>query len=146
MIRPAPGLPIEQQPEAWVECACVWAEARGEPTKGKLAVRCVIHTRAMTAGTSDKEQVLKPRQFSSFNADDPNRVKLLGAHLADPDGWAACEAVCDLFEAGLTLDPTMGATHYLNRDALLHQPSWSLAENGWEPHVIIGHHEFGRAA
>ena len=144
MIRPVPGLMIEEQPEPWVVRACLWAEARGEPAIGKLGVLWVLHHRAIKRDTSLKAEVLRPRQFSSFNADDPNRAKLLTAYLNDVSMWAACDAVAELFESKATVDPTLGATHYYAHDVVT--PAWGPGHPQWEHCIVLGRHTFGRAA
>lgn len=144
MIRPVPGLQIEDQPDKVVGCMCVWAEARGQSAKGRLAVRWVITTRAHLQKTSVRQIVLAKRQFSSFNADDPNRAKLLTAWLNDSTSWAQASETCELFEAMCTIDPTNGATHYYNPKVA--QPAWGRGHKDWEEHVVIEAHVFGRAA
>lgn len=143
MIRPAPGLKIEQQPEAWVIRACVWAEARGEPALGKLAVLWVIHNRAVKRDTSLKAEVLRPWQFSSFNENDPNREKLLTAHSEYLATWVVCDQICELFENKATIDPTGGATHYFAHNTV--KPAWGPPHPEWEEHIVIGAHTFGKA-
>ena len=145
-MKPVPGIEIEQQPEPIVLRMCLWAEARGEIALGKLAIAWVIHNRADKADSSLKAQILKPWQFSSFNANDPNRAKMLEAWAKDATAWGACDAIAELFEQKATIDPTLGSTHYLNRAVLEKQPDWSLEEHGWEKQVTIGSHEFGNAA
>ena len=57
--------------------ATIWQEARGEPYEGKLAVAEVIRNRMRARYASDGTvvgTVLRPRQFSGWNADDPNRI------------------------------------------------------------------------
>lgn len=144
MSRPLPGIPIEEQPGPIVLRLCLWAEARGESAKGKLAVAWVIKNRAEKSGKSIKEIVLAPLQFSSFNHDDPNRGKMLSAHMDDATGWARCDTVADLIEDGCTLDLTRGATHYFAHDVV--HPAWGPPHPGWEGTAVIGGHTFGRAA
>lgn len=145
MIKPVPGLPIEGQPESWVLRAVVWAEARGESSVGKLAVAWVIGNRAKNRGSTIKAEVLRPWQFSSFNHSDPNRSKLQTAHETDPDGWAACDAVCELFEKNSTLDPTLGASHYYVL-TMPHPPVWGRGHKDWQETVVLGAHVFGKTA
>lgn len=144
-MKPLPGIPIEGQPNSVMLRLCVWAEARGEPTRGKLAVACVIQNRAEKKGKGIKEIVLAPWQFSSFNHDDPNRGKLLMAFETDPRGWSACDAVCDLLEADLVIDPTNGANHYYVV-AMADPPEWGRGHPDWEEKAVIGRHVFGNAA
>jgi len=145
VVRPAPGLTIEQQLEEVVIRLLVWGEARGESAVGKLAVLWVVHNRALLRDTSLKTEALRDRQFSCFNADDPNREKLLKAHELDPAGWKACDAICELYAAHLTTDPTKGATHYYVA-AMKNPPTWGRGHHGWVETFEEGHHVFGRAA
>lgn len=144
-VKPTPGLAIEQQPASWMHRACVWAEARGESPAGKLAVAWVIRNRAAKAGILDlREVVLAKLQFSSFNAADPNHGKLLRAHELDPRSWAVCDAIVELMEEGLTVDPTKGSTHYYA--FALVDPPWGRRHPAWQELATIGAHVFGRTA
>ncbi len=145
MIRPAPGLTIEQQSEEVLLRACLWAEARGEPAVGRLAIAWVIKNRALHADSTMKAQILKPWQFSSFNQNDPNRELLLVAHKQDPGGWAAVDAICELFENRVTEDPTSGALNYYV-EKMDKPPAWGRGYAGWMEHGVIGRHVFGIAS
>lgn len=142
MAHPIPGLQLEDQPEGFLMPAVLWGEARGEPALGKLAVLWVIKNRAARRSTSMKEEILRPLQFSSFNPGDPNRPRLLAAPGLDPRGWAACEAVAELFP--YTNDPTNGADHYYNPSVA--SPKWGRGSAGWHETATIGAHVFGTAA
>lgn len=64
-----------------------WGEARGGGTDGLQSVMNAILNRAAHPcwwGTGIISVCLKPRQFSSWNEDDPNRAKLLAVTIADP--------------------------------------------------------------
>lgn len=143
MVTPTPGLPIEQQPEPVILRMCLWAEARGEPHIGKLAILYVLENRAVKRDTTMKAEVLRPKQFSSFNDDDPNRPLLLDAFHHDPSGWAACDAVCGLYECKGTLNPIGPATHYYNPSVV--QPAWGRGSPSWFETGSEGHHVFGIA-
>jgi len=57
----------------------IYAEARGEPRKGRIAVGTVILNRAEKRdwdGKTIMEVCLWPYQFSCYNLDDPNRPML----------------------------------------------------------------------
>jgi len=121
---------------------CLWGEARGEPAIGKLAVAHVVLNRAAAPcwwGKTIKEVILKPKQFSCFNANDLNRHRLehqVNSGYYDP----ACLAVAQLALSGKTEDPTGGgATHYCTVDC---RPSW---ESEMEFLVRINRHRFFRA-
>ena len=142
-LRPAPGVPIEEQPEAVVLRMLLWGEARGEGPFGMLAVLWVVSNRAVKADTTLKAQALKHRQFSCFNDDDPNRGKMLTAWRDDGSAWAASDAVCTLYERSATKDPTGGATHYYVLGQVA--PAWGRGNANWNEKGIIGHHVFGIA-
>ena len=144
MKRPVPGIQIESQPDEVIQRMGVYGEARGESAVGKLAVLAVAATRAEKHGTSIGAQFLAPDQFSCFRHDDPNRGKLLGAWKDDEAAWAACDAVCELHAAGLTGDPTHGATHYYVAN-MPSPPHWGRGNPKWEELAVIGRHVFGVA-
>lgn len=144
-LRPAPGLPIEQQSEAIVARMLAYGEARGEGGIGMLAVLHVVHNRALHADTSFKYEALKKWQFSTFNDNDPNRDKLLTAYATEPASWAVVDAICAVFEAGYTTDPTKGARHYFVEN-MPNPPKWGPGHPDWIDTVILGRHRFGIAA
>lgn len=141
MIRPAPGLPIEQQPLPVLRRMLLWGEARGESAAGKLAILCVVNNR-VTGGSTWKSVILAPKQFSSFNPTDPNRDKLLHAHEIEPNSWAAIDAICELWESGATIDITEGADHYYAYKVVT--PAWGRGSPQWQETVTIGNHCFGK--
>lgn len=115
----------------------MWAEARGEPDEGLSAVAHVILNRAKDGrwGSNVATVCLWPMQFSSWNASDPNRMKILTL-LDDSPDLARCQA---LYEAARGQpDPTDGACFYY-ADSLLRPPSWASAMNET---ARIGHHHF----
>ena len=139
-----PGLSIELQPEPVILRLCLWAEARGEPVIGRLAILYVLENRAIHRGSTLKTEVLRPRQFSSFNDDDPNRPLLLDAHTSDRAGWAAVDAICSLYESHATNNPVADSTHYYRFD-MEHPPTWGRGNTGWKERMVLGHHVFGIA-
>lgn len=144
---PMAGKDLEDQPDALLFRICLWAEARGEGAIGILAVAHVILNRMKLHGLPARDVILKPSQFSSFNANDPNRAKLLTAHEREPVAWGQCDAIARLALLDLTEDPTTGATHYLTR-ALYKSapPSWAKPDHGWKELTTIGSHVFGVSA
>lgn len=116
----------------------LWGEARGEGQIGMEAVACVILNRAAKPGwwgRSVAEVCLKPWQFSCWNADDPNRAKLLTVDASDPAFRLALE-VAGRALAGSLADCTAQATHYHARHVL---PGWA---KGRAPSAMIGRHAF----
>ena len=102
---------------------CVWREARGEGILGKRGVAHVIQNRADDPswwGHDVRSVILKPWQFSSFNAADPNSNKW-PAH-GDPS-FRDCENVCEAVAGGSDEDITSGATSYY--DISIPRPRWA---------------------
>ena len=119
----------------------LWGEARGEPSLGKLAIAWVIKNRALKNGTTLKQEILRPRQFSSFNPNDPNRQQMRLAPGLDPTGWGRCESIADILD--YTVDPTHGALNYYNAKVV--QPDWGRGSIAWLEKAEIGNHVFGTA-
>jgi len=104
---------------------CIWGEARGEMVEGKLAVAHVVLNRVKARswyGKSISDVILKPRQFSCFDEDDPNLGQILKLSSNSPE-LAFCRAIAELtIRDRLTNDPTGGATHYHTVNS---KPSWA---------------------
>jgi hypothetical protein len=146
-----------------------YAEAAGEfrnnPAMRQQAVEAVMHNiqnRAlggfkMNNKTSDeywrghdlnsiRDQVLAPKQYSSFNPNSP-KVNIAGRNaieaLKDPKVREEFGAYADNVMGRMTPDPTHGASNYRN------SAHSSKASNAWfnqlQDKVDIGHHTFGRA-
>jgi len=155
VILPEPSKPIEQQTEAVLSRLLLWGEARGEGAIGMLAVLWCAYNRLGKNGTSLRDVILKPWQFSTFNRNDSNRDKLLKAHVQEPDAYKMADTVATLMEAGHTNDPTHGATHYCT-DALWGRPKEFITAKWFEDECIAdgrtketfrhGHHVFGITA
>lgn len=144
MVKPVPGLPIEQQPSSVLSRMLIWGEARGESVVGRVAVLAVAYNRAEASSHTLREVILKPLQFSSFNAHDPNRDKLLNAWKTDPQGWAAADTICELWEEKVLQDPTRGARNYYAFKVV--QPAWGRGHPGWQETAVIDSHVFGNSA
>ena len=112
----------------------VYGEARGEPRAGQLAVAFVPWNRAQISGRSVAAECLKPYQFSCWNHDDPNRVRMLAL---DANDLHAFLAIIDEVLMGVE-DPSHGATFYHTTTS---KPRWRL---GHSPCARIGHHIFYR--
>lgn len=120
---PVPGLPIEKQPPDVLAAMLCWGEARGEGPIGMLAVLMVAMNRAYGVGwkptdyeadkTLLRAAILKPWQFSAFNANDPNREKMLEPLKHDKQvAWHGAATVAALVLSGSCWDVTRGASHY----------------------------------
>jgi len=144
VIRPVPGLTLEQQPDDVLMRCCLWAEARGEPNDGMLGVAHVILTRAKRKAVSVGHVILARKQFSWTMDSDPNRAKVLDAWQSDPSGWQRADIIAWLASHGYTIDPTQGSTHYYNPSVA--DPPWGRRDSRWKEKAAIGHHIFGIAA
>jgi N-acetylmuramoyl-L-alanine amidase len=123
----------------------LWGEARGEGILGMAAVAAVIMNRVRAdLGHDNKpdwwgEGILgvcrKPYQFSCWNDNDPNRVKLRSVNNADPL-FVQAITIAHLAAAGWLADPTVGSTHY---HAITIHPNWA---EGKTPNVTLGRHVF----
>jgi N-acetylmuramoyl-L-alanine amidase len=117
----------------------LYAEARGEPFKGKLAVAAVIQTRARLANTSLVEACLKERQFSCWNeltAVPDFFVSGAGMRLADIKARSDCYSI-----AWVVLSSSRKwryLTHFYNPAKAT--PSWANSLRGKK---TIGSHVFG---
>ncbi len=116
----------------------MWGEARGEGARGMQAVGNVILNRVSRGGwygASIKDVVLKPYQFSAWNANDPNRAKMLNATDAD---LRQARTIALQLQAGTLPDITGGAINY---HATSVSPSWAKKMTKT---VQIGNHIFYR--
>lgn len=98
----------------------IWAEARGEPYFGQVAVGCVIRNRVNDhrwPGSYEKV-LLQKNQFSCFN--NGQRYK---ADMSDPD-WERCFYIAQGIFYGYIPDVTHGANHYVNAFAKPPEPEW----------------------
>lgn len=119
----------------------LWGEARGEPLAGIRAVAAVVMNRAMHPrvhwwGRTVIGVCRAPFQFSCWNADDPNRPRLLAATTADRH-FQACLGVAQEALAGqLAAEQSLRATHYHTKAIL---PKWA---RNHVPCASIGAHLF----
>lgn len=129
----------------------VYGEARNQPVLGLVAVLGVIgnRVRLQIRGTTWPTVCFAAAQFSCWNLDDPNRPRLEtlaelmldGGTLPDDPILDVCGYLAERAVAGTLSDPTQGATHYFNPDAVP-VPAWARA-----PAVrttTIGSHSFYR--
>lgn len=131
-----------------VLAATIWGEARGEPLAGQKAVACVVMNRVASARAKPRKQFgdgsvrsacLAPWQFSSWNANDPNRAKLLALDFSAPDAvLEQCTAVAIEAIAGGLVDETHGAPFY-KVTSLPWPKDWGPIV---APLAVIGHHSF----
>ena len=91
-----------------------WGEARGDGILGMLAVIWVIYNRARDNRWPDSPAGVarQPWQFSVWNQDDPNRIKIEQLSGNDELFNAAKGMARAIFDGQGGEDPTMGADHY----------------------------------
>ncbi|WP_284618654.1 cell wall hydrolase [Aquabacterium humicola] len=126
----------------------MYGEARGEGRAGMEAVAHVVCNRVDAArwwGGSVIEVCRKPWQFSCWNANDPNRRRLLEVSAADASFALAVDIAARVHAAHrkadgsrARLDTTEGATHYY-APARVRRPRWA---QGLVPCARIGGHDF----
>lgn len=116
----------------------IYGEARGESVRGKEAVAAVVMNRVRRPGwwgRSVEEVCRRPWQFSCWNDNDPNCVKI--QRVKDDDRvFRICVRIARRAIAGVIDDPTKGATHYHVRGML---PPWARK---LAPSAEIGNHLF----
>jgi len=127
----------------------IYGEARGEPLGGKIGVASVILNRMKKGGwfgKTLKDVILKPYQFSCFNENDPNRIKLLAISQNWDMFYQKDKALRECYDiARKFLDPNdvlifkdnvCGATHYKTKNC---KASWA---DKMQLVAVIGNHEF----
>jgi len=127
----------------------IYGEARGESYGGKVGVASVILNRLKKGGwfgKTIKDVILKPFQFSCFNDNDPNRIKLL----AIAQNWELfykkdkalreCYDIASKFldpnDISMLKDNVSGATHYKTKNCKAY---WA---DKMQLVAVIGNHEF----
>ena len=118
----------------------VYGEARGETLLSKRAVAHVMINRWRGTGGQWKRDhtlgaaCLRWRQFSAWNANDPNREKMQEVDLSSKSFRECLRAVLEALDA--RADPTHGATHYKTAAV---NPRWARNKVSV---VSIGSHEY----
>ena len=134
---------FQPDPEAAIDTLArtLWGEARGEPIGGIRAVAAVVLNRAGHPtvrwwGTHVLDVCRKPMQFSCWNDNDPNRIKLIAVTQEDAH-FRQCKQIADAASTHqLVADCALGATHYHTRSIM---PKWA---RGKIPCAEIGNHLF----
>ncbi len=125
-------------PDRVVLALTIWGEARGEGVEGQLAVGNVVRNRLKRAINTTprwRDICLAPKQFSCFNADDPNRVQILHAaemlmtNAPTPELREALW-IADGVVSGAAMDNTYGSLNYLTARLLEsdHPPAWAVGK------------------
>jgi N-acetylmuramoyl-L-alanine amidase len=123
--------PYEELDDAHLLALCIYREARGETFLGKRGVGCTVRNRVNAQsyfGRSYSAVILKPWQFSSFNANDPN------SDVWPVDGepvWVECMAEANDVLAGCD-DVTNGALFYFS-------PPLIAPPHAWGPVIATAH-------
>lgn len=118
---------------AFLLALAIWRESRDQPLTAKIGVGCVIRNRMAASPAQGwpadyAGNILKPWQFSSFNANDPNAAKFpQPSQAAD---WAAFQDCCTAAEAvmGGCPDATKGATFYFSAPITEPPPAWGKVQ------------------
>jgi len=121
----------------------MWGEARGQPKGGMEAVASVVLNRVAVArerggfwwGNDIISVCQKPFQFSCWNANDPNRAKLMAVDARNMH-FATCLRIARRAVNGVLADHTGFATHYHAKSIM---PKWAV---GKTPGAVIGDHIF----
>jgi len=128
-------------PEHAVMTETVLLEAAGESFNGKLGVAFVIVNRMKTRHQTAFQVCWSRWQFSCWL--DPLERIAQKFENENAKTWSECSLASEMALTNSIVDPTMGATHYLNKEVVLRDagklPGW-LAGMKWL--VKIGQHDF----
>lgn len=131
----------------------LWAESRGEPFEGILAVACVIRNRVKRRKQSYRQVCLAPWQFSAWNkGQDRNHSRLMDAAEAVALGELGpatsvageCRTIATHVIADRFRDRSHGADHYYAPASMRSKgrvPPWA---EGRESVCTVGRHVFFR--
>lgn len=104
----------------------IFGEARNCSDSEKIAIAYTAINRAKDGkkwnGETVKEAILKPFQYSCFNKNDSNRIKLMNPEQYDRKSFEKCLQISKDVLQGRCKDSTHGATHYHTTPV---KPSWS---------------------
>lgn len=118
----------------------MYGEARGEGATGMQAVGNVILNRSLVGGWWGDDVIsvaLKPWQFSTWNANDPNRDKIASLQPGDNDLFDQAYEIAGALLRDELPDVTGGATHYYAD--YIDAPNWTA---GAIQTATIGRHLF----
>ncbi|MDH3981959.1 MAG: cell wall hydrolase [Kiritimatiellaceae bacterium] len=135
--KPIPG-PLSEE-AARIISYTIYAEARGEPSKGKKAVAAVIHTRSKQLNLSLAAVCLQDQQFSCWNeiSEVPENYHLgIGLQPADIKARNYCYGLAWLLISGHIKWDFL--THFYNPSKA--SPEWRHEMRGTR---MIGRHVFG---
>lgn len=115
----------------------IYAEARNQSRRGKVAVAHTLLNRATAAKVSVEQAVYARGQISGLAPGNPNRAAVASVSLNNPDYDAAVQIASQVL-SGQTVDPTNGATYY-HTNAV--SPDWSK-DPDFAATKTIGDHVF----
>lgn len=115
---------------------CNWREAQNQSTAAKMGQAWSVRNRVERPGFWDwgdsySSVILKPFQYSSFNHNDPNALKL---PYETDTSWQQCLSIAQDVYQGISEDPVSGATHYYDSSLDAHPPEW--ATSGKMEHIV----------
>lgn len=127
------AIPYDSLDDVTLCALCVWREARGEGMLGKRGVAHVITNRVQHGGygLGFHGVILKPYQFSSFNASDPNSSKFPLDGEAD---WLDCMDAAKAVTQTAEEDFTKGSLFYFSPPLTAPPPAWGPVE----PMLTVG--------
>jgi len=115
----------------------IWAEARGEPWAGKLAVASVIVNRARERDLTWEQVCFQPKQFSCWNNGGKKLWKQYETGECERNpAWRECVKIVRMLIDGIL--PATKFNHYHNPQ--LYQPAWAQKLRNVKQ---IGNHVFG---
>ena len=103
----------------------IYGEARGESIETMLAVGWVIRNRlqAKHYGSTYKDVVLQPKQFSCWNKDDPNYKVIKGTITGRV--WEVCIGVAIVvMQSAEKHNPIPNVRHYYDKSMDSNPPYW----------------------
>lgn len=118
---------------------CCWREAQNQPKIAQTGQAWSVRNRVdaphpvghpLWWGDGYAGVILRPYQYSSFNRNDPNAVKM---PFQGDVAWQQCLEVAQDVYQGLVPDPASGSTHYYDSSLDSHPPTW--ATDGSMEHV-----------
>jgi conjugal transfer mating pair stabilization protein TraG len=115
-------------------------EAQNEPALGKAAVAHVILNRKKSGrwGRNIKDVVTQPWQFEPWMT----RRKEIEQLSRDDPRYRKAARIADAVLVGQLLDPTAGATHFLNPTVVRKRRGGSLPSWAQGDALVIGRHAF----
>lgn len=127
---PDPDIVPNDQREDIILACTIWGEARSQADDVRIAKANVMNNRKLAGifgGHTLKAVCLAPLQFSCWNHNDPNRVKVLEPLKYDKqEVWEGCYMIADLMLRGEITDNTLRSTHYHDfADTFDHRVSWA---------------------